>query len=313
VVQLSLTPIFFGGIAMKKKPVKKPAKAKAPAKKIKKSAPPKSPAKKKTKAAPPIPRAGIKNTPARSLGFAPEVKIYANAQSLFDEAAHFFLETALEAVAARDRFAVALSGGSTPKGLFQQLAEEPYLSLMPWSKTFFFWVDERHVPFTDETSNYRMTREFLLSKVPVPAENITPGTEPSRPVQDAATWLENRLRKFFGPGQPPVFDYCLMGMGDDGHTASLFPGTAQLKENEKWVVGYFVDPAKKERVSLTFVVLNAARRLVVLAEGPKKAEMLKKVLNGPSDPPRYPIQYLRPTGRLVFMVDQAAAALLKKK
>ncbi len=289
---------------MKKKPAKKSTKAKPPAKKTKKVLRPtiRAAAKKKTKPA-----------PARRLGFSPEVKIYANAQSLFDEAAHFFLETALEAVAARDRFAVALSGGSTPKGLFQQLAEEPYLSLMPWSKTFIFWVDERHVPFTDETSNYRMTQEFLLSKVPVPAENITPGTQPNRPVQDAANWLENRLRKFFGPGQPPVFDYALMGMGDDGHTASLFPGTVQLNEREKWVVGYFVDSAKKERVSLTFPVLNAARRLVVLAEGAKKASMLQKVLDGPSEPPRFPIQYLRPTGRLVFMVDEAAAGLLKKK
>src|SRR3984957_4078849 len=178
---------------MKKKPAKKTSKAKAPAKKVKKSLLKKSPAKKKTKPASRPPRAGVKPQPTRSLGFAPEIKIYSNAQSLFDEAAHFFLETALEAVAARERFAVALSGGSTPKGLFQQLAEEPYLSLMPWSKTFFFWVDERHVPFTDETSNYRMTQEFLLSKVPVPAENITPGTEPNRPAQDGATWLQNRF------------------------------------------------------------------------------------------------------------------------
>jgi 6-phosphogluconolactonase len=295
---------------MKKKPAKKSPKPK----KVKKVSRPtlRAAAKKKIKSVGKRP-GSFRHAPARQLGFSPEIKIYANAQSLFDEAAHFFLETALEAVAARDRFAVALSGGSTPKGLFQQLAEEPYLSLMPWSKTFIFWVDERHVPFTDETSNYRMTQEFLLSKVPVPAENITPGTQPNRPVQDAANWLENRLRKFFGAGQLPVFDYALMGMGDDGHTASLFPGTPQLNEREKWVVGYFVDSAKKERVSLTFPVLNAARRLVVLAEGPKKAAMLQKVLDGPSEPPRYPIQYLRPTGRLVFMVDQAAAGLLKKK
>ncbi len=293
---------------MKKKPAKKTTKAKTPAKKSSKPT-----AKKKIKPVEKKPAKPGKKSQASRLGFSPEIKIYANAQSLFDEAAHFFLETALEAVTARDRFAVALSGGSTPKGLFQQLAEEPYLSLMPWSKTFIFWVDERHVPFTDETSNYRMTQEFLLSKVPVPPENITPGTDPNRPVQDAANWLENRLRKFFGAGQLPVFDYALMGMGDDGHTASLFPGTAQLNEREKWVVGYFVDPVKKERVSLTFPVLNAARRLVVLAEGPKKAPMLQKVLDGPSEPPRFPIQYLRPTGRLIFMVDEAAAGLLKKK
>ncbi|HET9870244.1 MAG TPA: 6-phosphogluconolactonase [bacterium] len=268
----------------------------------------------------PAAKARLKRAPgkaakaAKPIGFRPEIKRYADAQGLFDEAAHLFLETARQAVAARGRFTAALSGGSTPKGLFQQLAEEPYLSLMPWSKTFLFWVDERHVPFTDETSNFRMTKENLLSKVPLPPENITPGTDPARPVAEAAAWLEGRLKKFFGAGAPPVFDYCLMGMGDDGHTASLFPGMPQLNERDKWVVGYFVDPAKKERVSLTFPVLNAARLLVVLAEGPKKADMLAKVLEGPSDPPRYPIQYLRPTaGRLLFMVDQAAAARLKKK
>lgn len=277
----------------KSKPKGKPSRPAARTSKIKKSAKPRV----------------VKN-----LGFSPEVKVYATAQNLCEEAAHLFLESAREAVAARGRFVAALSGGTTPKGLFRQLTEEPYLSLMPWAQTFFFWVDERHVPFTDETSNFRMTKEYLLSKVPVPAENITPGTEPNRPVRDAAIWLENRLRRFFGPGKAPVFDYCLMGMGDDGHTASLFPGMAQLNEQEKWVVGYFVDSAKKERVSLTFPVLNAARRLVVLTEGPKKAEMLRKVLKGPSQPPRYPIQYLRPaSGQLLFMVDQAAAALLNKK
>ena len=247
-------------------------------------------------------------------GFHPQLKVYADAPALFSESAHLLMEIARKAVAERGRFVVALSGGSTPKGLFHQLTEEPYYSLMPWAKTFVFWVDERHVPLTDEISNYRMTHENLLSKVPIPPEQIFPGTDPRRSVHDAAVWVERRLQKFFGLGKPPVFDFCLMGMGDDGHTASLFPGTPQLNEQEKWVVGYFVDPSKKERVSLTFPVLNAARLLVVLAEGPKKAEMLQKVLEGPSEPPRYPIQYLRPSpGELVFLVDQAAAKLLRKK
>ena len=247
-------------------------------------------------------------------GFRPQLKIYADAPTLFSEAAHLMMETARQAVAERGRFMVALSGGSTPKGLFQQLAEEPYYSLMPWAKTFVFWVDERHVPLTDETSNYRMTNENLLSKVPIPKEQIFPGTDPARSVQDSAVGVEKKLKQTFGSGATPLFDFCLMGMGDDGHTASLFPGMPQLNEQEKWVVGYFVDDSKKERVSLTFPVLNAARLLAVLAEGPKKSEMLKKVLEGPSDPPRYPIQYLRPSqGRLIFLMDRAAAALLKKK
>jgi 6-phosphogluconolactonase len=229
------------------------------------------------------------------------------------EAAHQVMQAAREAADQRGRFVAALSGGTTPKGLFQQLSEEPYRSLVPWDKTFLFWVDERHVPLDQETSNYRMTREHLLSKVPIPSENVFPATDGSRPVEQAASAYEIKLRKFFGGSAVPRFDFTLMGMGDDGHTASLFPGAPQVEESEKWVVGYFVDPSKKERVSLTFPVLNASRFLMVLVEGGKKAAMLKEVLEGPSDPPRYPVQRLRPRdGRLLFEVDAAAAGTLRK-
>jgi len=205
-----------------------------------------------------------------------------------------------------------LSGGSTPRGLFQHLAEEPYFSLIPWNKTFVFWVDERHVPFTDATSNYRMAQETLLSKVSVPEEQVFPMTNGSLPVEKAASAYEMKLRRFVEGDSLPCLDLTLMGMGEDGHTASLFPGMPQVNEQDKWVVGYFVDSEKKERVSLTFPVLNHSRLLVVLAEGTKKADRLKEVLEGPSEPPRYPIQYLRPArGRLVFAIDAAAALKLK--
>jgi 6-phosphogluconolactonase len=207
---------------------------------------------------------------------------------------------------------VALSGGSTPKGLFQQLTEEPVKSLMPWTKTYVFWGDERHVPLEHELSNFKMAKDLLLSKVPIPAANIFPMTDGMRPVEHTASLYEGKLLKFFG-GKTPVFDLNLMGMGDDGHTASLFPGVVQLNETKKWVVGYFVDESKKERVSLTFPVLNASRVTLVMIEGEKKAERLKDVLEGPKDPPRYPIQHLKPTdGRLIFALDSAAASLLKK-
>ena len=164
------------------------------------------------------------------------------------------------------------------------------------------------------TSNYRMTQEFLLSKAPIPKAQIFPMTDGSLPVEQAASAYEIKMGKFFGRGALPRFDLTLLGMGDDGHTASLFPGMAQVNERDKWVVGYFVDQERKERVSLTFPVLNASRSLLVMMEGQKKAERLKDVLEGASDPPRYPVQHLRPSdGKLIFAMDSAAASLLKKK
>lgn len=268
---------------------------------------------KKTKKAPKAKVRPVKAAPPKVLRFQPEIRVYPTPETLFQETAHQFMQIAREAVNERGRFVAALSGGSTPKGLFQQISEEPYRTLIPWAKTYLFWVDERHVPFTDETSNYRMTQEFLLSKAPIPKANIFPMTDGSQPVERAASAYEIKMGKFFGAGAPPAFDLTLLGMGDDGHTASLFPGMPQVNELDKWVVGYFVDEARKERVSLTLPVLNASRNLLVLVEGQKKAERLRDVLEGSSEPPRYPVQYLRPAaGKVVFAMDVAAAALLKK-
>ncbi len=254
-----------------------------------------------------------KAAPSKVFLFQPEVRVYPTPETLFQEAAHQVMQIAREAVNERGRFVAALSGGSTPKGLFQQLTEEPYRTLIPWAKAYFFWVDERHVPLDHETSNYRMAQEYLLSKAPVPKENVFPATNGSLTVDKAASAYEIKMRKFFGDGSVPVFDLALMGMGEDGHTASLFPGMPQVNELEKWVVGYFVDEARKERVSLTFPVLNASRFLMILVEGEKKAAIAKETLGGPSEPPHYPIQYLRPAaGNLVFFLDQSAAALLPR-
>jgi 6-phosphogluconolactonase len=286
-------------------------KKKAAPKKTSKPAPKKKTVAKK-KAAPKV-KASPRPAPKKKIGFFPEVKVYPDAETLVQEAAPLFMQVARDAVHARGRFVAALSGGTTPKGLFQQLSEEPYKSLIPWDKTFFFFVDERQVPFDHPDSNYRMTREFLLSKVPIPAENVFPMTNASLPVDKAANSYQMKLRKFFGGDSVPRFDLSLMGMGDDGHTASLFPQVEQLNEREKWVVGYYVDEARKERVSLTFPVLNASRLLLVLLSGEKKASMAKEVLEGSALPPRYPIQYLAPTdGKLLFYLDKPAAALLKK-
>jgi 6-phosphogluconolactonase len=276
----------------------------------------KSPAKIKTKTAAPKKKTAAKPSAKPKIPvFNPEVRVYPTREILFEEAAPVVMMRAREAVDNRGRFILALSGGSTPKGLFQQLTEEPVMNLMPWDKTFVFWVDERHVPQDHPDSNYRMAQEFLLSKVPIPKENIFPMTKGAQPVDQAASTYENKLLKFFGTDtQIPKFDLVLLGMGEDGHTASLFPGTQVLNETEKWVVGYHVDNARKERVTLTFPVLNAARMVMALVEGDKKADRVKEVLEGPKEPPKYPIQYIRPVeGQFDFLLDAAAAKKLSRK
>jgi len=227
---------------------------------------------------------------------------------------HLFMQISRAAVDARGRFVMALSGGTTPKGLFQQLIEEPYRSLIPWSKTYVFWVDERHVPLDNEMSNYRMAQELLFSKVALAKDHVFPMVQGNRTVEQLASLYEFKLRKFFGAEARPRLDFALMGMGEDGHTAGLFPGVPQLNEMEKWVVGYQVDEVRKERISLTFPVLNAARFVLILATGQQKAARVKDVLEGTSTPPRYPIQYLcPPDAGFVFALDAAAASMLQKK
>jgi len=289
-------------------PVKKPAASK---KKIQtKTKASKTPPKKL-----PAPKIAKKITKLKTPVFEPEIRVYPTKEILFEEAAPIVMMRAREAADTRGRFVLALSGGSTPRGLFQQLTEEPVLSLMPWDKTFVFWVDERHVPLDHPDSNYRMTQEYLLSKVPIPKENIFPMTKGTQPVDQAASAYETKILKFFGTETKiPQFDLVLLGMGEDGHTASLFPGMQVLNETDKWVVGYFVDNARKERISLTFPVLNAARMVMTLVEGDKKAERVKEVLEGPKDPPKYPIQYVRPaSGQFDFLLDASAAKKMSRK
>jgi len=292
-------------------PIQKKAKKPSQSKKISKAVPKKTAV--KTKAKSPLPaKAALK---PKALKFQPEINIYPNVSLLFEETAPLVMMAAREAADKRGRFLWALSGGSTPKGLFRQLTEEPYLNLMPWAKTYVFWVDERQVPLTHADSNYKLAMDHLLSKVPIPKSNIFPLTDGTKPVDAAASVYENKLKKFFGMDkEPPRFDLTLMGMGEDGHTASLFPGVQYLNEQKHWVIGYKVDDQRKERITLTFPVLNASRLIMVLVEGEKKAVRIKEVLEGPSDPPRYPIQYLRPfDGKVQFALDASAASLLKNK
>ena len=248
------------------------------------------------------------------MSFAAEIRILTTPQELFAAAAEEVVHAANQAVTERGRFTIALSGGSTPKNLFNLLATNAKSSL-PWDRTFFFWGDERHVGPTDPDSNYRMADEAMLSKVPVPAGNVfrIPAENPDAAA--AAQAYEQTLRKFFQMETGiPKFDLILLGMGPDGHTASLFPGTAALQEKSRLVVANWVDKLKTHRLSFTLPMLNAAREVAFLVSGVDKAPVLKIVLEDDAPGEQYPSKLVRPTdGKLIWLVDRAAASSLSAK
>jgi len=244
-----------------------------------------------------------------------EIHVLPDAPTLFHTAAELFVELTKAAVAARGRFTVALSGGSTPRGLFEDLAATKSGTL-PWDKMFFFWGDERHVPPDDPQSNYRMAQEALLSKVPVPAANVFRIPAEDSDASLAAASYEATLRKFFqlGNGQLPRFDLILLGMGPDGHTASLFPETKALTETSHLVVANWVEKLHTYRITLTAPVLNAAREVDFLIAGHDKADAVREVLEGSGSPELYPSKLVKPTdGKLLFIMDEGAATGLKRR
>jgi len=246
---------------------------------------------------------------------SPEIRILTTPQELFEAAAEEVVHGATQAVTERGRFTIALSGGSTPKNLYTLLATNARASL-PWDKMFFFWGDERHVPPTDPDSNYRMVDEAMLSKVPVSPGNVfrVPAENPTAAA--AADAYERTLRDFFSlaPSEVPRFDLILLGMGPDGHTASLFPGTAAVEERSKLVVANWVEKLKTYRLSFTLPVLNAARCVTFLVSGTDKATVLQSVLEGDAPGEQYPAKLVRPTdGKLIWLLDRAAASALSKK
>jgi 6-phosphogluconolactonase len=209
---------------------------------------------------------------------------------------------------------IALSGGSTPRGLHALLANEPAIrDRLPWQNLHFFWGDERHVPPDHPQSNYRMAEETLFSSAPVPGENIHRVCGEESDAALAAEKYEQELRTFFDleAGQLPRFDCILLGMGPDGHTASLFPGTEALHESKRLVVANWVEKFKAWRITLTIPVLNHSDLVVFMVSGAEKAETLKKVLQGDHQPDRFPAQFIRPgAGKLLWIVDKAAARCL---
>ncbi len=234
--------------------------------------------------------------------------------ALARRAAQYFVEMVGEAVAGRGRARIAISGGSTPRATFQLLADpsQPWRSRMPWDRLDLYWVDERAVPPDNAESNYRMTREALLDHVPLRPEQIH-RIEGELDPEAAASRYESELRNTFRleGAQSPRFDLVALGMGTDGHTASLFPHTQAIHEIGRLVTANHVPQKDAWRITLTWPVIDHASSVFFLIAGADKAKILKEVLTGPHDPERLPSQLIWPSGGiLTLFLDKAAAALL---
>ena len=239
----------------------------------------------------------------------PNVRVHEDARELALAAARSFVEQAKEVIGESGRFAVALAGGSTPKAAYEILASEYGTQGLDWSKVHVFFGDERTVGPDHEDSNYRMAREALLSLVPVGSVHRMRG---ELPPPEAASLYEEELKDFFGskPGEAPRLDLVMLGIGGDGHTASLFPRTPALDVNDRWSVENPVEKLGTTRLTLTVPTLNAARRVVFLVAGEGKAGALGEILEGDADPRDYPAKLVRPTDGPIWMVDRAAAGSL---
>lgn len=242
-----------------------------------------------------------------------DLHIFDNSDLLAHAAAETFTRVAAEAMADRGRFVVALSGGSTPKALFSLLASPAYRSQIEWPAAHIFWGDERLVPPGDSGSNYRQARELLLSQVPVPDSQVY-RVRGELPAPDAVENYAGLLRAAAASEQAwPRFDLVLLGLGADGHTASLFPGSAALQEQTKPVVAVTAEYAGRpaQRITLTPPVFNDARRVLFLVTGADKAATLAAVLNAPKNVQKWPAQAIQPVaGAITWYVDRLAAARL---
>jgi 6-phosphogluconolactonase len=238
--------------------------------------------------------------------------IIQDSQTITHKAMSMFLALATQAIEKRGVFSVALSGGSTPEHLYRALSDDAIQAQINWQKVHLFWGDERNVPASDPDSNFRMVNEALLKHIAIPAENVHRVTT-EMAVTDAAIAYEKALRLFF-PGDWPKFDLVLLGMGEDGHTASLFPHSEGLEEEKRWFIANFAPNRDIWRLTLTKNAINAARHVLVLVKGAQKAHMLVQVLQGDFNPIEKPIQTVNPIdGQLTWLLDEDAASLLSSK
>lgn len=240
------------------------------------------------------------------------IRIVADKTALAEAAADLIVAQAQAAVAARDRFTIALTGGSTPRPVYEVLAGAPRTTQMPWDRTFVFWSDDRAVPLDDERSNYKLAHDALLSRIVIPKERIQPMLTQGDDL-DAAARHYARVVQSFVPGTPPRFDLILLGMGPDGHTASLFPHSAQLAATDELVVATPIAPLEPHvrRLTFTKTLINAAAQVLIMLAGADKAERVQQVIEGPRDPAGLPAQLVAPVnGDVTWLLDEAAARKL---
>lgn len=239
-------------------------------------------------------------------------QIFDNVDSLLDALVVLWKNIAKESIADHGVFHVALAGGGTPRNFYERLSKNNSKNSIAWDKVHFYFGDERYVPQDHVDSNFRMADETLFSKLGIPASQIhamvTPSLSPEENAERYASLLDQQMEK--DVDGHPVFDLVLLGMGGDGHTASLFPATEILHENKKWVAAQFVDQLNVWRVSLTYPTLNAARHVAILVVGEAKAAIFSELTKLSPNDTRYPIQGIRPRGDLQWFLDKAATRLV---
>lgn len=244
-----------------------------------------------------------------------EVRILRDAAAIANRAAEVFVKAANDAVKSKGNFSVALAGGSTPKALYALLADDERRRQLPWEKMQLFFGDERHVKPTHPDSNFRMATEAMISKVPLKPEQVHRIKCEDPDAEQAAREYEQELRAHFhlADSEPPRFDLALLGMGAEGHTLSLFPGTKALRDNGRLVLRNWVGKLLAERVTLTAPAVNKTSLAMFMVAGADKAMALKAVLEGPYEPDQLPAQLIDPkSGRLLWLVDTTAGGLLSR-
>ncbi len=237
------------------------------------------------------------------------IRVFRSVEEMNNTLANLLAEIAEKSVRENGRFLLCLSGGNTPKSFYKLLSANQYRDIIPWKNTFVFWTDERCVPMDDEKNNAHMAGEILLKKIDIPSSNIFPVHVNLTP-SDAANNYEQTLKDFFGIN-PPAFDIILLGLGENGHTASLFPGTSVIFEKSRWVKEIFVEKLQAYRITMTAPLINKSHNIFFLITGEKKSQILKTVLTVPYDPEKYPVQLIKPeNGEIIWFADSKAASKL---
>jgi 6-phosphogluconolactonase len=241
-----------------------------------------------------------------------KIKVFSTVEELKSEAAVLFAEKAKTAIGQRDRFVVALSGGHSPFPVYRSLADPKDESRIPWKYIHFFWSDERYVPLSDKRSNAGNAMREFLNKVPAPPGQVFPVYRETASSEEAAESYDSLIRDYFTE-RIPRFDFIFLGCGEDGHTASLFPGSSAINENEKLVVGVAQGESDIARVTMTPLLINQARAVVFIVYGENKASAVMHVLEESRQSIKYPAQAINPVaGELYWLLDEAAASELSK-